>query len=183
MRHVITLIVALLVAALGAGASIAAPRAQQVHIAIDDSFVDEGFTQACGFEVTISVIGDLQVTLIRNKDGLVVRELDRLGGTKVVFSSDDGSFSFPTAPSQWDYGSGAMVGSPVIVTFPGLQGHAAGFIDSDAGMLRVTGTVDGFDEFGIPTVDFDGGEVLLDVGNLNTEEEVDAAVCSALSGD
>ncbi len=55
-------------------------------------------------------------------------------------------------------------------------------IDSDAGLARVTGTVDGFDELGIPVVDFEDAEVLLDVGNRNSGEEVVAAICSALAG-
>src|SRR5215211_681623 len=183
LRHAIVLVGVVLVAALGAEAGAAGPRAEQVHIAINDVFVNEFFSDACGFEVTVSLVGDLQVTLIRNQEGLVVREIDRLGGAKVTFSSENGSFSFIAAPSQWDYGSGAVVGSTAIVSFPGLEGHAPGFIDSDAGLFRVTATVDGFDEFGIPTVDFDSGEILLDAGNRNTEEEVASAVCSALSGD
>ena len=182
MRHLFVLVAAVVVAALAAGAGTAAPRAEQVHIAINDVFVDEGLSEACGFEVTVSVVGDLQVTLIRNQDGLVVREIDRLGGTKVTFSSANGSFSFIAAPSQWDYGSGAVVGSTATVMFPGLFGHVPGAIASDAGLVRVTGTVTGFDEFGIPIVDFENAEVLLDVGNRATGEEIDAAICSGLSG-
>lgn len=182
MRHLIVLAGAVLLAALGAGATTAAPRAEQVHIAVNDVFVDEFLSQACGFEVTVSVIGDLQVTLIRNNEGLIVREIDRAGGAKVTFSSANGSFSFHASPSQWDYGSGAVVGSTAIVSFPGLQGHVPGLIASDAGLVRLTGTVGGFDEFGIPFVDFENAEVLIDVGNRNTQEEIIGAICSALSG-
>jgi hypothetical protein len=182
MRHLFVLIAALVVTALAAGAGNAAPRAEQVHIAINDVFVDEGLSEACGVEVTVSVVGDLQVTLIRNQEGLVVREIDRLHGIKITFSSESGSFSFIAAPSQWDYGSGAVVGSTAIVTFPGLQGHVPGLIASDAGLVRLSATVVGFDEFGIPIVDFENAEVLIDVGNRNSGDEIVSAICSALSG-
>ena len=183
MRHLFLLVAAaVVVAALGAGASTAAPRAEQVHIAINDVSVSEFLSEECGFDVTVSVVGDLQVTLIRNKEGLVVREIDRLGGAKVTFSSEDGSFSFIAQPAQFDYGSGATIGSTAIASFPGLQGHVPGLVASDAGLVRLIGTVVGFDEFGIPLVDFETAEVLIDVGHRSTQEETVAAICSALSG-
>jgi hypothetical protein len=179
LRLFLVVVAVALVAALGAGAGTAALRAEQVHIAINDTFVSDFWSAECGFEVTISVVGDLQVTLVRNKAGLIVRENDRFGGPKVTFSSSNGSFSFPTAPSHWNYGSGAMVGSQVVVSFPGLQGHVPGLVASDAGLVRIEGTVTGFDEFGIPIVEF--GDVLKDVGHRSDFEKVRAAICGALS--
>jgi hypothetical protein len=123
----------------------------------------------------------LKVSLVRNKSGLVVRETDRAGGGRTTYRSPDTgkSFSFPIQPSHWDYGSGAVVGSPVIVSFTGLMGHVPGLIPSDAGLFRFLGHVTGFDEFGIPLVDFD--EVIADRGNRNSEEEIVAAICGKLS--
>jgi hypothetical protein len=181
LRCLIVLAGAIFLAALGAGASTAAPRAEQIHIAIDDHFVSDFWSDECGFEVTINLVGDLQVTLVRNADGLIVRENDRIGGAKVTFSSENGSFSFPNQPSQWDYGDGAKLGSPVVVSFPGLQGHVAGQVPSDAGLLRFGGVVEGFDEFGIPEVEFNG-VVLKDVGQRSDFEDVRAAICGSLSG-
>jgi len=85
-----------------------------------ESTVSEFWSDRCGFPVTIHTVGDLHVTLVRNSAGLIVRETDKAGGTKVTFSSASGSFSFPAQPSQWDYGDGAVIGSPVVVSFPGL---------------------------------------------------------------
>ena len=65
------------------------------------------------------------------------------------------------------------------VSFAGLQGHAPGFIDSDAGLFRFVGVVVGFDEFGIPLVDF--VELLADRGNRNSQEEIGDAICAALA--
>ena len=179
LRQLMVLCGALLLAALGAGGSTAAPRAEQIHIALDESFPSEFWSDQCGFPVTISNVGDLHVTLLRNSAGLIVREIDRAGGMKITFSSANGSFSFPSAPSQWDYGDGAKVGSTAIVSFVGLQGHVAGAVASDAGLFRIQGVVEGFDEFGIPEVEF-GDVVLKDVGQRSSLEEVRSAICGAL---
>ena len=181
LRHLIVLGGAILLGALGAGGTTAAARAEQIHIAIDDHIVSDFWSDQCGFEVTVNLVGDLQVTLVRNRAGLIVREIDRMGGAKVTFSSDSGSFSFPNQPSQWDYGDGATLGSSVVVSFPGLIGHVAGQVASDAGLGRFGGVVEGFDEFGIPEVEFND-VVFKDVGHRSDFEDVRAAICGSLSG-
>jgi hypothetical protein len=178
LRHLTALLGALFIA--GVMAATAAPSAEQIHINVNDSFVSDFWSDQCGFDVTISQVGDLHVTLVRNRAGLIVLETDKFGGAKVTFSSANGSFSFPAAPSHWDYGSGAALGSPVIVSFTGLQGHVAGAVASDAGLFRLTGVVEGFDEFGIPEVAF--GDIVKDVGHRATLEAVRAAICGTLGG-
>jgi hypothetical protein len=168
-------VVALAVVGTGAGA-----RAEHVTIHIDDHFQDGRLTAACGFAVFIDFVGEAKVTLIRNKEGLIVRELDHVGGgAKVTYRSAQASFSFPFDTSNWDYGEGAKVGSEVIVSAHGLFGHVPGFIPSDAGLFRFRGVVTGFDEFGIPLVDF--VEVIADRGNRESADDVAAAICEALS--
>jgi hypothetical protein len=180
MRQLIALL-SIVGLALLAAAPVGA-TARQVHIAINDSFQDDFLTEACGVDVFIDAVADLQVTLVYNRDGLVVREIDRAGGGTITYRSPDtgNSFSFPFQPSQWDYGSGAVAGSPVTVSFTGLFGHVPGFIDSDAGLFRFRGVVEGFDEFGIPEVEFQ--EVIADRGNRNSGEEIVAAICAELTG-
>ena len=179
MRYVSILtacaVVALAVVGTGAGA-----RAEHVTIQIDDHFQSAGLTAACGFPVFIDFVGEAKVTLIRNKEGLIVREIDRVGGgAKITYSSANGSFSFPATASTWDYGDGAAVGSEVIVSVHGLFGHAPGFVPADAGLFRYHGEVTGFDEFGIPLVDF--VVVIADRGNRVDEERVLEGICGALS--
>ena len=182
MRHLAAFVGAVVLAALGAGAS-AAAQAQQIHISINDTVVSDFWSKQCGFTVTINVTADLQVTLVRNQEGLIVREIDRAGGGRITFSSDNGSFSFPAALSIFDYGSGAVIGSSVVVLFPGLQGHVPGLIASDAGLAKLEGVVvTGFDEFGIPELDFSNADLVLDVGNRESLDNIRAAICGALSG-
>jgi hypothetical protein len=155
--------------------------ARQVHVTIDNHFQDEGLSEQCGFDVFVDVVADLQATLVYNQSGLIVREIDHFGGGTITYRSPDtgNSFSFTINPSQWDYGSGAVVGSSATVSFTGLFGHVPGELDSDAGLFRLLGTVVGFDEFGIPIVEF--SEVIADRGNHNSGEEIDAAICAELT--
>ena len=176
LRHLAVFLGALACAAVMAGT--AASGAEQIHISINDSNVNDFWSDQCGTEVTVSQSGDLHVTLVRNKDGLITREIDRTGGSKVVFSSAFGSFQFPAVASQWDYGDGAKLGSPAVISFTGLQGHVAGSVASDAGLLRFAGVVVGFDGPGIPDVEFT--DVLKDVGHRAAFEDVRAAICAAV---
>jgi hypothetical protein len=170
------------VAALVAAGTSSGQHAQQIHIAIDDHFRSDFWSGRCGFDVFIDTVADLQVTLVYNSSGLIVRELDRTRGGTVTFRSPDtgNSFSFPAQPSQWDYGSGAVLGSPVTVSFTGLEGHVPGAVSSDAGLFRFLGVVEGFDEFGIPEVEF--VDVIADRGHRSSLEAVTGAICGTLSG-
>ena len=175
MRY-LAMLAACAVSALVVVGTTTGARAEQITIQIDEHF-EPGF---CDFPVFIDFVGELKVTLIRNQDGLVVREIDRFGGgAKITYSSAQGSFSFPQTPSTWDYGDGAVVGSEVVVSFHGLFGHAPGFIASDAGLFQFLGVVTGFDEFGIPEFEF--VDVIAERGNREPEEDVVAAICAALS--
>jgi len=176
LRHLTVFLGALACAAVLAGTALSG--AEQIHISINDSEVNDFWSGQCGTEVTVSQVGDLQVTLVRNKAGLVVRETDKIGGSKITFSSAYGSFEYPAVASQWDYGDGATLGSPVVISFTGLQGHVPGRVESDAGMLRFAGFVEGFDEFGIPEVEF--GDVVKDAGHHASFEAVSAAICGAV---
>jgi hypothetical protein len=122
-------------------------------------------------------------TQSRPWQGLVVREIDAAfgDGTFTYSSPDTGnSFSFTFQRSTWDYGDGAVVGSEVLVMFTGLQGHVPGLIATDAGLVRIVGLVTGFDEFGIPQVDFPNPP-LSDRGNRESGDDILAAICAGLA--
>jgi len=181
MRYLAILLGVALVAPGVVGASVGA-QAQQLDIHIDDHFQDEFWSETCGVDVFIDIVADVKVTLVYNRSGLVVRETDKAGGGTITFRSPDTGklFSFPFQPSQWEYGAGAVVGSDVIVSFTGLLGHVPGFGASDAGLFRFRGVVEGFDEQGIPEVDFLGfTDVIADRGNR--EPDSAAEICAALT--
>ena len=180
MRRLVVLL-GLVALAFVAATTGSAAQGKQISIDINDSFQDPDLSAECGVDVFIDFVAHLRVTLVYNRTGLVVREIDHAGNGRVTYRSPDTgkSFSFPIQPSQWDYGSGAVIGSTATFQFVGLFGHATGFIDSDAGLLRIVGVVTGFDEFGIPQVE--GTEVIAERGNVNSGEDITAAICAALT--
>jgi hypothetical protein len=173
-----------LVLVLGVPAVALAARPERITIDISESITDPDLTNECGTEVVFTVTGDAIVTLWRNAEGLVVRELDRTPGSKITFSAPEtgNSFSFPNSVvATFDYGDGAEVGSEATVRVRGLFGHVTGFIASDAGSVTLVGEVTGFDEFGIPIVDFPDPPIR-ETGNREPGEDVAAAFCEALTG-
>jgi predicted aconitase with swiveling domain len=170
------------------GLLVAAPadaqRARHVTINVEDTFVDDFWTETCGTTVVISVEGTLHVTLLYNEEGLIVKEIDPSSGLTVTFSDPltGNSFSFPATTAIFDYGAGAEVGSTFTAKFVGLGGHVPGVIASDAGLVIVAGgVVEGFDEFGIPLIDFETAELVVEHGNRESFEDVAAAICGTLT--
>jgi predicted aconitase with swiveling domain len=170
------------------GLLVAAPAdaqpARHVTINVEDTFVDDFWTEACGTTVVISVEGTLHVTLLYNEEGLIVKEIDPSSGLTVTFSAPEtgNSFSFPANTAIFDYGAGAEVGSTFTAKFVGLGGHVPGVIASDAGLTIVAGgVVEGFDEFGIPLLDFTEAQVVVEHGNFESGEDIVAAVCGTLT--
>jgi hypothetical protein len=167
------------------GLLVAAPadaqQARHLTVNIDESFVLDFYTEACGTTVVISTEATLNVTLVYNQAGLLVREIDPSGGGTVTFSAPETgkSFSFPFGATIIDYGAGAQVGSTFTAKSVGLIGHVPGLIASDAGQVVFTGVVFGFEENGSPLLDF--REVVVEHGNRATQEEVTAAICGALT--
>ena len=168
---------ALAVLALAATAGAAS---RHLSFPVDETFQDEFHSDVCGFDVFINIKGTARVQLLLDADGDVVKEIDTFSGF-VTYTSDTGTFRFPLAqPIIFDYGEGAEIGSTATIKLVGLSGHATGHIASDAGIIILSGTVVDFDEFGIPIVDFDG-EVTFQHGNFEAGEDIDAAICAALS--
>jgi predicted aconitase with swiveling domain len=170
------------------GLLVAAPadaqRARHVTINVEDTFVHDFWTETCGTTVVISLEGTLHVALLYNEEGLIVKEIDPSSGLTVTFSAPQtgNSFSFPANTVIFDYGAGAEVGSTFTAKFVGLGGHVPGVIASDAGLVIVAGgVVEGFDEFGIPLIDFETAELVVEHGNRESGEDVAAAICGTLT--
>jgi predicted aconitase with swiveling domain len=167
------------------GLFVAAPadaqQARHVTINVEDTFENDFLTETCGTTVVNSVEGTLHVTLLHNEEGLIVKEIDPSSGLTITFSAPltGNSFSFPANTVIFDYGTGAQVGSTFTAKVVGLGGHVPGLIASDAGQLIFSGVVEGFDEFGIPLVDFT--ELLVEHGNSESGEDIVAAICGALT--
>ena len=185
MRRIMLLLAVVLVALAGAGVASGAQRAVHLNNAIDlsDSFPAEFLSERCGFDVTITISGALDVTLIYNEAGLVVREIDTTPAATVTYSSPYGSFSFASALTGiFTYPGGATLGSTANITFSGLFGHAPGFIPSDAGLeIVVNAVVVGFTPEGIPDAEPTDETTYIEHGARHSGEEIVNAICAALS--
>ena len=116
--------VAMVLGLLGVMAPAHVQQARHVRVVVDDTFTDPFLSDACGTPVEISVDGTLNVTLVYNQEGLLVKEIDPSGGGPVTYSAPEtgNSFSFPFQTAISDYGAGAEVGSTVTAKFVGLFG-------------------------------------------------------------
>jgi hypothetical protein len=172
----LTAILALIVAAPGGAA-----HASHLTIQIDESFPADFYTAVCGTDVVATFEATLNVTLVYNRAGLLVKEIDPSGGGTTTFSAPatGRSFSFPFSSTVIDYGDGAEIGSAFTAKFVGLFGHVSGLSASDAGQMIVSGVVYGFEASGSPLLILSFNDLLLEHGN---RENSTAAVCAALTG-
>ena len=185
MRRLLLFIIVAL-SALAVTATSSAQRAVHLKNAIDisASFQSPLLSEACGFPVTVTVSGAIDVTLIYNDAGLVVRQIQTTPAGTATFSSADGSFSFPEAATGvFTYPGGATLGSTVNLTSSGLLrfGLVPGFGVSNAGIdIVANAVVVGFTPEGIPIEDFTESTVVISHGNRNSDEEIFNAICAAL---
>jgi hypothetical protein len=166
--------------ALGvAGPADAAVR--HVRIEIHESFTADFYSEACGTEVVVTLDASLNVTLRYNRAGLLVQEIDPSGGGAVTTSAPEtgNSFTYPFSSTVIDYGAGAVVGGAFTARFVGVIGVVPGFIPADAGEAVFTGTVSGFDDLGIPSLDF--SDLIAFHGHLSDGDAVVDATCRALT--
>ena len=135
--------------------------------------------------MTVTLSGALDETLIYNRAGLVVRQIENTPAATASFSSLYGSFSFPeSATSHYTYPGGATLGSTANFTTSSCCGSVLlpGFGVSNAGIdIVANAVVVGFSPEGIPMVDFTESTVVISHGNRNSDEEIFSAICAALS--
>ena len=159
----------------------AAAAVRHARVEIDESFTDDFYSQACDTEVVVTIDASLNVTLRYNTAGLIVQEIDPSSGGTVTTSAPDtgNSFTYRFNSVIIDYGSGATVGSAFTARFAGLIGVVPGYIAADAGEAVFIGTVVGFDELGIPRLQF--SDLISSHGRLSDGDTVVEATCRALT--
>jgi hypothetical protein len=169
------------VLALIVAAPATAAQARHLTIEIHESFPSDFLSAACKTDVVVSFDATLNVTLVYNQAGLLVKEVDPSGGGRVTFSAPltGNSFAFPFQATIIDYGAGAKVGSTFTIKFVGLFGHVPGLVASDAGQAILAGVVEGFEENGSPLLEIT--DFVLAHGNRESGDDVNAAICAALT--
>jgi hypothetical protein len=139
------------------------------------------YTDLCGFPVAQSLVGTLNTTLLYDKSGNIVSEVDTQPDTTVTFGSPTSgkSFSFPFASIlRTDYSNGAALGSGAISYGSGLDIKAPG-VSADAHHTVLDAVVVDTTPDRVPIVAFTG--VISVNGHTTDPDAVDAAICAALA--
>jgi hypothetical protein len=140
------------------------------------------YTDLCGFPVFQTLDGTLNTTLLYDRSGNLVSEIDTQPGTTVAFSSPTSgkSFSWPFANLlRTDYTNGGALGSDATSYGSGLGIKVPGVPAADSGRIVFDGIVVDITPDGVPIVAFEG--VISVQGHEADGDAVDAAVCAALA--
>jgi hypothetical protein len=176
----IALLVVVLVTA-GVLAATAAAEGRTIHgeLVLNDLTVPDGYlTQACGFDVTITLNVHSPATARLNNAGLVVHEEDIWLGTFTYSAPASGkSVTRPlNAFISTDYPGGAVEGSSAITVGRGVGVGEVTTGQPGSGTVKLAAVVDGFDEAsGIPFTH------VTEVLSLDGEfDQARASICRAL---
>jgi hypothetical protein len=171
--------------ALGGGLLGAAPAwatpAKHFHVPINISVRDDDLSDACGFDVFDVFAGNIDVTLLYDQSGTLIREIDTLPAFTASFTAPStGKSIVSRSPAVliFDYTGGGAVGTPAVARVTGLQFMLQPGV-MFAGRQVFDAVVVGQSPEGIPDVMLT--DVISQSGNFFSGDEV-PLVCAALSG-
>jgi hypothetical protein len=170
-----------MVAALTTAAAQATPPShfsEPVNISFPNSY----YTDLCGFPVVQTLAGTLNTTLLYDRSGSIISEVDTQPRTTWSFSSPTSGKSFSwrlAAMLRTDYTNGAALGSDATSYGSGLGIKVPGVPAADSGRIVFDAVVVDSTPYGVPIVAFEG--VLSVSGHESDADAVDAAICAALA--
>jgi hypothetical protein len=168
--------------ALGGGMLAAAPAwatpPTHFQIPLNDSFRNDRISAACGFDVFVVTTGNLDVTLLYDQGGALIREIDTFPAFSYFLSapSTGGSIrSSSPAVVHTGYTGGGAPGTTAVVTWTGLQFMVQhGVIRTGRQVFDAVVDADGIPEY---TDD----DLISQSGNFFPGDDV-PFLCAALSG-
>jgi hypothetical protein len=187
MRRRIGLLVSLVaLLALGGGMLAATPAWATPpqhfhHLPLNFSFRDDALSDACGFDVFQVAAGLIDITLLYDQGGTLIREIDTFPTFTVSITAPSTGKSIGSrvaAPLITDYTGGGAVGTPAVVRITGLQlmlGPGVMFTGREVFDVVV---VDHSPE-GVPVLEFTN--LISQSGNFFSGDTA-PLVCAALSG-
>ena len=184
MRRLLILIVVLAAALVTAGTvSASAVRVEPVTVATTPT-LDPYWSGACGYEVDWQITGTVYTTLVLDKDGVVVSQIDTSPDMLYTLTapSNETSLTLKSARTvHYTYPEGATLGAPVEVAMTGMNDKHEG-LPASAGVQTFSGHVTGF-VGQVPQWEgaWGGAEWIDTIGQWNDESEVVAVVCASLS--
>jgi len=171
--------------ALGGGTLAATPAwatpPKHFHIPINVSFRDDDLSAACGFDVFDGFAGNINVTLLYDQSGTLIREIDTYPvGTFSFAAPSTGKSIGSRSPTVaiTDYTGGGADGTAAVVTLTGLQIMLAPGMMFTGRQVYDAVVIDHSPE-GIPITAFT--DLISQSGNFFSGDTA-PLVCAALSG-
>jgi hypothetical protein len=171
--------------ALGGGLLGAAPAwataPKHFHIPLNFSFRDDPLSDACGFDVFDVGAGNVDVTLLYDQSGTLIREIDTFPTFTFSFAAPSTGKSIGSrAPAVLitDYTGGGAVGTPAVGRLTGLQIMLQPGVMFTGRQVFDAVVVDHTPE-GIPIIMFTS--LISQSGNFFSDDTT-PLVCAALSG-
>jgi hypothetical protein len=171
--------------ALGGGLLGATPAwataPKHFHIPLSFSVRDDALSDACGFDVFFGGAGNIDVTLLYDQSGTVIREIDTFPTFTLSFTAPStGKSIVSRAPAVGitDYTGGGAVGTPAVARVTGLQLMLQPGV-MFAGRLVFDAVVVGHTPEGVPEIM--ATSVISQSGNFFSDDTT-PLVCAALSG-
>jgi hypothetical protein len=186
MRRRIGLLVSLVaLLALGGGLLGATPAwataPKHFHIPLNFSFRDDALSDACGFDVFDVFAGNIDVTLLYDQSGTLIREIDTFPAFTFSFAAPSTGKSIGSrAPAVGitDYTGGGAVGTAAVLRVTGLQFMLQPGVML-AGRQVFDAVVVGHTREGVPMIMATG--LISQSGNFFSGDTA-PLVCAALSG-
>ena len=166
---------------LGAAPAWATPPQHFHHLPFNFSFRDDGLSDACGFDVFDVGAGPIDVTLLYDQGGTLIREIDTLPTFTFSFTAPSTGKSIVSAsPSVLivDYTGGDAVGTAAVARLTGLQLMLAPGVIFTGRQVFDAVVVDHSPE-GIPIIEFTN---LISQSGSFFSGDIAPLVCAALSG-
>lgn len=188
MRRLLIVICTMLAAALaaaGIGTAGNVVRLPRIDITSEEPFLKDFLTEVCGFPVYVQLDGYLNVTLLYDREGRLLRETYSTPGAFVTYfaPTTEGSYRFPGIPrEEFTYPGGATIGGPATYRLTGMIVNHPG-VAPEAGQILLRGSVVAITPDGTPIVDFSDEEIanVFARGSLTRAQDPTLEICSALS--
>lgn len=173
MHRIVRVLAAAIVVTLAVTGPALAGKPQMEKIPVDETFVDDFLSEACGAEVSVHFYGHFIIRVFTDADGNPVREVNNYAFSNRFSSAHGSVFAKDVGADRITYlddGSliQVIIGSVQSLSVPGL-----GRVYADVGQKRVHIT---FDENGNPSFE------LLDDSKGQHDEDQLGPLCSVLGG-
>jgi hypothetical protein len=171
--------------ALGGGMLAAAPAwatpPKHFQFPLSDSFRNDDLSAACGFDVNVVTTGNLDITLLYDQSGTLIKEIDTFPAFAFFITAPSTGQSIRSsspAVAHVDYTGGGAVGTTAVVSVTGLAfmtQHGVMF----TGRQVFDAVVEGQSPEGIP--ENMTGDLISQSGNFFPGDDR-PFLCAALSG-